>query len=130
MLKKYKSALFVICLSIIFSSLLISCTDTKKTVKATTSSAKSAVSEQSPLIKKPVWTYNLILTYNGYKYKVTKETTKDIDSLLGAICYHGKEATGFQLYSIKNVKNYDKIAVDTKDGYLIAIKGNKYSLTP
>ena len=130
MLKKYKSHLFVIFLSIIFSSLLVSCTDTKKAVKASTSSAKSAVSEQSPSTEKSVWSYNLILTYNGYDYTVTKETTQDNDSLIGSISYHGRNSGWFQLYSIKNVKNYDKIAVDTKDGYLIAIKGKQDKLTP
>lgn len=68
----------------------------------------------------PSWSEELILTYNGRQYNVTKETTKDVAMKIGDISYHGKISGVFELYSIKNVNDYSSIAVKTKEGYLIA----------
>jgi hypothetical protein len=70
------------------------------------------------------WSENLILTFNGNTYKVTKEKTNDINQRISEISYHGNGAI-FPLYSIKNIKNYDEIAVKTKSGYLIATKNHQ-----
>jgi hypothetical protein len=77
------------------------------------------ITEQSPK-----WSQNLNLNFNGYEYKVSQETTNDIDNYIGVVSYRGSNSNTYKLYSIKNIKDYTKIAVKTQDGYLIAIKGN------
>lgn len=107
---KFKASLLVICFCIAFGFVFISCAN-RKNYNPTNSSTKS------------IWIENLVLSYKGHNYKVTKETTKDIDNFLEKISFHGN-GTMFNLYSIKNVKNHTQIAVDTKDGYLIAVLQN------
>lgn len=71
----------------------------------------------------PTWTYNLILTFDGHEYDVTKQTTTDIGNEIGTIFYHGTfqvSSAGYTLYAINNVKTTDRIAVKTKQGFLIA----------
>jgi hypothetical protein len=72
------------------------------------------------LSSKPKWNNNLVLTFNNKNYTVTDQTTKDVEEKIGSVCYHGC-GDSYQLYSINGVGNYEKIAVETKDGYLIAI---------
>lgn len=71
----------------------------------------------------PIWTYNLILTFDGHEYDVTKQTTTDIGNEIGTIFYHGTflvSSAGYTLYAINSVKTTDRIAVKTKQGFLIA----------
>lgn len=69
---------------------------------------------------KLIWTDNLVLSYNGNNYKVKAETTKDIGSFIGKIAFHGNVAV-FNLYSIKNVKEDEQIAVDIKERHITTI---------
>ncbi|WP_040952069.1 hypothetical protein [Gorillibacterium massiliense] len=64
------------------------------------------------------WRKDLILTYNGHHYDVTNKRTKKVDKKVGGIAYHGFGLM-FDLYSIKG-KDDSKIAVETKEGFLIA----------
>lgn len=72
------------------------------------------------LSSKPKWNNNLVLTFNNKNYTVTNQTTEDVGKKVGSISYHGSGDI-YRLYSINGVDNYEKIAVETKDGYLIAI---------
>lgn len=74
----------------------------------------------SKLSSKPKWNNNLVLTFNNKNYTVTNQTTKDIGKKVSSISYHGCGDI-YQLYSINGVDNYEKIAVETRDGYLIAV---------
>lgn len=69
----------------------------------------------------PSWDDSLILTFNGHKYNVTSETTNDVYRIIEYITYHGNDGRVFKIYSINNIDNYDKIAIKTKNGYLVAI---------
>lgn len=72
----------------------------------------------------PSWSNELVLSYNGYVYIVTDQKTQEDDKIIGQIGYH-KIGKTFTLYSIKNVDDYSKIAVKTKEGFLLANKTNK-----
>ena len=87
----------------ILSVLLISCgtIHSDNQADAPNNQIENAVSE---------WSDNLIFTFNGNTYKVTKEKTNGINQYIGEISYHGNGAI-FPLYSIKNINNNNKIAV-------------------
>lgn len=72
------------------------------------------------LSSKPKWNNNLVLTFNNKNYTVTNQTTEDVGEKIGSVCYHGHGEI-YQLYSINGVDNYEKITVETRDGYLIAV---------
>jgi hypothetical protein len=67
------------------------------------------------------WRTEYMLTFNEHNYSVTSEIANDIDKKIGAVSYHGNNPGSFYLYSIRNINDYSKIAIETKDGYLIAI---------
>lgn len=68
-----------------------------------------------------IWYNEYLLTYNDHKYKVTDETTNEIGQVIGNVVYHGNKPGMFKLYSVKGVDSFTRIAVETKEGYLIAI---------
>lgn len=67
------------------------------------------------------WHNEYVLTFNEHNYTVTREITNDIDKKIGSVSYHGNNPGSFYLYSIKNINDFSKIAIETKDGYLIAV---------
>lgn len=67
------------------------------------------------------WYNEYVLTFNEHNYTVTREITNDIDKKIGEVSYHGNNPGSFYLYSIKNINDFSQIAVETKDGYLIAV---------
>ena len=88
------------------------------------SCAKSSELSTNNVAPTSTWTNNLILTYNGNNYKVTKDTTNDVDQMIGTISYHGN-GTVFKLYSIKGISDNSKIAVQSGQSYLIAVLDKK-----
>jgi hypothetical protein len=68
----------------------------------------------------PTWSKSYILTWNGEQYDVTKETTENVDKPIGTVTFHGNLPTVFTIYAIKGVPTTKKIAVKTRDGYLVA----------
>ena len=120
-IRKGWRALAAVVTLFILSMLVISCStnsskDTQVDVPNNQNENTIAASE---------WSDNLILTFKGNTYTVTKDKTNNIDKQIGTISYHGKNGEVFLLYSIINIKNYDKIAVKTKSGYLVATENHK-----
>jgi metallo-beta-lactamase class B len=72
-----------------------------------------------------VWSEEFVLTYNNHKYTVTEQLTDNIGQAIGAVTYHGDKSGNFRVYSINNIDDYSKIAVETQIGYLIAIDASK-----
>ena len=106
-----------------FSILILSsCSNT--TTSVSTNLQVSSSSQNNDNIQIPSWPKELVLNYGGYSYDVTNETTKDIVKKIGIISFHGNLGVSFELYSIKGIDDYRKIAVRTKDGYLIAVRSN------
>jgi hypothetical protein len=68
-----------------------------------------------------LWASEYVLTYSNHKYIVTDQLTTDIDQVIGAVAYHGSISGDFKLFSISQIDDFSKIAVQTKIGYLIAI---------
>lgn len=102
--------------------ILSSCSNT--TASISTNIQVSSNSQNNDNIPIPSWTKELVLNYGGYSYDVTNKTTKDIEKKIGIISFHGNLGISFELYSIKDIDDYRKIAVRTKDGYLIAVRSN------
>jgi hypothetical protein len=76
------------------------------------------------------WIKIQIPDYNGYYYNVTDigAFTNNIDKHIGRINYNGTSiipATIYDVYSLKNHPNQDIIALKTKYGYLLAVRGEK-----
>jgi hypothetical protein len=68
-----------------------------------------------------LWANEYVLTYNNHNYTITDQLTADIGQVIGAVTYHGSISGDFKLFSINQIDDYSKIAVQTKIGYLIAI---------
>ena len=66
------------------------------------------------------WSKDFIVTFNGHEYNVTDQTTRDVEDKIGVITSHGWVSGSYSLYAINNSKNNDRIAVKTKQGFLIA----------
>jgi hypothetical protein len=112
----HKWRLFILVLSLtVISVFLISCSNIRS--KEVQADAQNSQIDNSA----SEWSEELILTFKDKTYSITKEKTNEIDKPIGSISYHGNGAV-FSLYSINNIDNYDKIAVKTKYGYLIAAK--------
>lgn len=69
----------------------------------------------------PVWDNSLQLTFKGQEYTVTNQKTNDIGEEIGGVTYHGNNPSSFHLYAIKDVNDFSKIAIKTRNGYFIAI---------
>lgn len=75
----------------------------------------------SEVINLSEWQAEYKLTFNNKSYIVTGQSTEDIDQKIGSVVYHGNKPGFFDLYSIKQVNDYSKIAVETNIGYLVAL---------
>lgn len=68
----------------------------------------------------PTWSKNFKIIFNDHEYNVTDQTTTDVENKIGVMTSHGWESGSYSLYAISNSKNNDRIAVKTKQGFLIA----------
>ena len=73
------------------------------------------------------WKDNLILEYDNYIYTVTKETltANDIDQKVKTVAYSGtmNQIGGvYYIFSIKNINDFSKIAIQTTSGFYIATR--------
>ena len=100
---------------------IVSCASQSITAAVTETAPYTVVTQFTTVTPVP-WLSELGLTFDGYNYNVTHETTDDVENYLGTVIYHGFPAGPYRLFSIKGIEDYGKIAVETTAGYLVAIK--------
>jgi hypothetical protein len=68
------------------------------------------------------WDPHFVLTFKSHEYYVSTSQVSPVGQYVGGITYHGPHSSFFRLYAIPGIPNDEAIAVQTRDGYLLAVE--------